>query len=217
MIDELINTAVALVKGAWFAYPMENVKKENEERSSKEFVGGREEQKDARDPKEARDVFISNPIPLSDQQPQQQKEDSEQRQGALTDWLYRSLSLTAWKAETPSSLDTVQVDEYNWTKSDRDKREVMQSEKNSIDHSDIIVDEYNWKASSVDLDADPHQSGAIDKLELKQKIRGLDHSNVMYDEYNWTPSSTSALKDIRNKATSDEGWPSVYDHGNPKK
>lgn len=213
MIDELINTAVSLVKRAWFAYPMENVKKEKGEKRNDEFLGEKEEQKDMREPKDARDVFISNYQP--DEQPSQLEENKKQHKDTLAEWLYRNLSLSTWKAETPSSFDTIQIDEYNWTKNDKDKREVIKSDKKIIDHSDIIVDEYNWKASSVQSDFPPKRE-IIDKL--KQKAQALDHSDVTYDEYNWTPSSTSALKDIQSrKDTFDEGWPSVYDRGNPKK
>ena len=213
MIDELINAAVSLVKSAWFTYPMENVKEEKGNKRNDEFLGNKEEQKDMREPKDARDVFVSNNQP--DDQPSQLEENKKQHKDTLAEWLSRSLSLSTWKAETPSSFDTIQIDEYNWTKGDKDKQEVINSDKKIIDHSDIIVDEYNWKGQSAQSD-DPRKSEIIKKL--KQKAQALDHSDVIYDEYNWTPSSTSALKDIHSRKDScDEGWPSVYDHGNPKK
>ena len=225
MIEDLINLAAALVKRAWFAYPL----KDNDEEFTQE-----EEEKEMKDSIEARDVSISNE---SNAQLQgHNSEQKEQYQQTLTGWLYEKI-LPLWKAEAPSSLDTVQVDEYNWTKNNKDERGVIQSSRSDskpIDHSSVIVDEYNWKASD---DESPQRDV---RNETKQKARNLDHSKVMYDEYNWTPSSTTALKDIKknkpidhskviydeynwttlgdNKNNeSEEGWPSVYDHGKSKK
>ena len=197
MIEDLINSAAALVKRAWFAYPL----KENDEEFTQE-----EEEKEMKDSIEARDVSISNE---SDAQLQgHNSEQKEQYQQTLTGWLYEKI-LPLWKAEAPSSLDTVQVDEYNWTKNNKDERGVIQSSRSDskpIDHSSVIVDEYNWlKASN---DESPQRDV---RNETKQKARNLDHSKVMYDEYNWT-----ALGDNKNNE-SEEGWPSVYDHGKSKK
>ena len=150
----------------------------------------------------------------NEQERLQKQENKTENDETLAEWLYRSLPLPAWKAETPSNFDTIQIDEYNWTKSDRDKREVIPTDVKSINHSDVIVDEYNWKAPS-EFDSESKQKNTVDKW--RQKVQSLDHSEVICDEYNWTPSSTSALKDIQsNKSTSEESWPSVYDHGDSK-
>ena len=76
MIDDLINLAVALVKRAWFAYPL----KENDE----DFTQ-KEEEKEMKDPIEARDVMISNES--NAQRQGHNLEQKKQSQQTLTSWI----------------------------------------------------------------------------------------------------------------------------------
>ena len=80
MIDDLINSAAALVKRAWFAYPL----KENDE----DFTQ-KEEEKEMKDPIEARDVMISNES--NAQRQGHNLEQKKQSQQTLTSWLYEKI------------------------------------------------------------------------------------------------------------------------------